>query len=64
MIQTLWNGTRLQTDSLEDPSSTAIPFATHAQAVAGETGTNPKKRLKGITDCHTGKDKDAMRNEW
>jgi hypothetical protein len=28
-----------QTDSLEDPSSTAIPFATHAQAVAGETGT-------------------------
>jgi len=30
---------------LEDPSSTAIPFARHAQAVAGE------KRLKGITDC-------------
>jgi hypothetical protein len=29
-----------QTDSLEDPSSTAIPFATHAQAVAGEWGTN------------------------
>jgi len=26
------------TDSLEDPSSTAIPFATKAQAVLGDTG--------------------------
>lgn len=45
------------TDSLVDPSSTAIPFATYAQAVAGEMGTNSKKRLKGITDCQDGKDR-------
>lgn len=46
-----------------DPSSTAIPFAILAQAVAGEMGTDSKKRLKGITDRHTDKGKDAMRNE-
>lgn len=36
-------------DSLEDPSSTAIPFAPHAQAVGGK-GRHAKKRLKGIWD--------------
>jgi len=43
-----------QTDSLEDPSSTAIPFATNAQAVTGDTGIDSKKRLQeGITDRQT-----------
>lgn len=38
--------------SLEDPSSTAIPFAHHAQAARGngKTGKERKKRLKGIRD--------------
>lgn len=56
-------GTRLHTDSLVDPSSTAIPFATNAQAVTGDTGIDSKKRLQeGITDRQT--DKWHKWNEW
>jgi hypothetical protein len=36
-------------DSLEDPSSTAIPFAQTAQAVRGN-GRRHEEKTQGITD--------------
>lgn len=54
-------GTRLQTDrQLGGSFEHRNTFCNTCPSCRGGDGTNSKKRLKGIMDWQTGKDKDAM----